>query len=144
MTHSEPAPIAARRIRFGIVATLVFVSTMLISFVAAHHPAVFDEKSPAVTHLDPDLLRALRQAARDAAEHQVEIVINSGWRSPEYQQRLFRQAVSKYGSKEKAARWVATADTSSHVSGHAVGHRTPERHRVAVQTWLQIPAMSDL
>jgi LAS superfamily LD-carboxypeptidase LdcB len=81
---------------------------------------VFDEESPAVTNLDPDLLRALRQAARDAAEYRVEIVVNSGWRSPEYQELLFRQAVSKYGSEEKPARWVATADTSSHVSGHAV------------------------
>jgi LAS superfamily LD-carboxypeptidase LdcB len=81
---------------------------------------VFDEDRPAVTNLDPDLLRALRQAARDAAEDGVEIVVNSGWRSPEYQERLLRQAVSKYGSEQNAARWVASADTSSHVSGHAV------------------------
>jgi LAS superfamily LD-carboxypeptidase LdcB len=81
---------------------------------------VFDEDSPAVTNLDPDLLRALRQAARDAAEYRVAIVVNSGWRSPEYQERLLRQAVSTYGSEEEAARWVAAADTSSHVSGHAV------------------------
>jgi hypothetical protein len=81
---------------------------------------VFDEESPAVTNLDPDLLRALRQAARDAAQHRVEIVVNSGWRSPAYQERLLRQAVSKYGSEQNAARWVAPADTSSHVSGHAV------------------------
>jgi LAS superfamily LD-carboxypeptidase LdcB len=73
-----------------------------------------------VTNLDPDLLRALRQAARDAAAHRVEIVVNSGWRSPKYQEQLLREAVSKYGSEEKAARWVATADTSPHVSGHAV------------------------
>jgi D-alanyl-D-alanine carboxypeptidase len=81
---------------------------------------VFDEDSPAVTNLDPDLLRALRQAARDAAANRVEIVVNSGWRSPEYQERLLRQAVWKYGSEKSAARWVATAETSSHVSGHAV------------------------
>ena len=81
---------------------------------------VFDEHSPAVTKLDPDLLRALRQAARDAAESRIQIVVNSGWRSAEYQARLLRQAVWKYGSAEDAARWVATADTSSHVSGRAV------------------------
>ena len=73
-----------------------------------------------MANLDPDLLRALRQAATDAARDGVEIFVNSGWRSPKYQQQLLHQAVSKYGSKEKAARWVATADTSSHVSGHAV------------------------
>jgi D-alanyl-D-alanine carboxypeptidase len=81
---------------------------------------VFDDQRPPVANLDPDLLGALRQAATDAARDGVEIFINSGWRSPEYQERLLRQAVSKYGSEEKAARWVATADTSSHVSRHAV------------------------
>jgi len=39
---------------------------------------------------------------------------------PEYQEQLHREAVSKYGSEEEAARWVATADTSAHVSGDAV------------------------
>jgi D-alanyl-D-alanine carboxypeptidase len=112
MSHSEPARIAARWIRLVILVALVSATATLIG--------VFDEESPAVTNLDPALRRAVRQAAKDAAKYEVEIVVNSGWRSPEYQQRLFRQAVSKYGSEEKAARWVATADTSSHVSGHAV------------------------
>ena len=31
-----------------------------------------------------------------------------------------REAVSEYGSEEEAARWVATPDTSPHVSGDAV------------------------
>lgn len=81
---------------------------------------IFDADSPAVANLDPDLRRALHRAARDAAEDGVEILVNSGWRSAEDQQRLLRQAVSKYGSEENAARWVATPQTSSHVSGHAV------------------------
>jgi LAS superfamily LD-carboxypeptidase LdcB len=50
----------------------------------------------------------------------VHFVVHSGWRSPEYQNQLLREAVSKYGSEEKAARWVATADTSAHISGDAV------------------------
>ena len=50
----------------------------------------------------------------------VEFYVNSGWRSPEYQEQLLREAVSKYGSEEEAARWVATPDTSPHVSGDAV------------------------
>jgi hypothetical protein len=81
---------------------------------------VFDDEIPAVANLDPDLLGALRQAAADAADDGVELFINSGWRSPEYQEQLLREAVSEYGSEEKAARWVATADTSPHVSGDAV------------------------
>jgi LAS superfamily LD-carboxypeptidase LdcB len=85
---------------------------------------VFDDEIPAVANLDPELLEALRQAATDAADDGVEFYVNSGWRSPEYQNQLRREAVAKYGSEDEAARWVATATTSAHVSGDAVdiGH----------------------
>jgi zinc D-Ala-D-Ala carboxypeptidase len=85
---------------------------------------VFDDRYPGVANLDPVLLQALREAATDAAHDGVELFVDSGWRSPEYQNQLFREAVSEYGSEEEAARWVATADTSAHVSGDAVdiGH----------------------
>jgi zinc D-Ala-D-Ala carboxypeptidase len=85
---------------------------------------VFDDEIPAMANLDPDLLGALRKAATHAADDGVEFYVNSGWRSPEYQEQLLREAVSKYGSKTEAARWVATPDTSPHVSGHAIdiGH----------------------
>jgi D-alanyl-D-alanine carboxypeptidase len=144
MASNAPAA-TARRIRSTILAAMVLVSATLIgvltgqlaspSLASSSSPltrrgeatgavrrgvTVFDADNPAVTNLDPDLLHALRQAARAAADHGVEIVVNSGWRSPKYQDRLLRQAVSKYGSEEQAARWVATAGTSSHVSGHAV------------------------
>jgi hypothetical protein len=81
---------------------------------------VFDDEIPGVANLDPAFLGALRQAATDAASDGVELFVDSGWRSPEYQEQLLRQAVSKYGSEEEAARWVATPDTSAHVSGDAV------------------------
>jgi zinc D-Ala-D-Ala carboxypeptidase len=81
---------------------------------------VFDDEIPGVANLDPDLLGALRRAASDAANDGVELLVDSGWRSPEYQERLLDAAVSKYGSEEEAARWVATADKSLHVSGDAV------------------------
>jgi zinc D-Ala-D-Ala carboxypeptidase len=81
---------------------------------------VFDDEIPGVANLDPDLLGALRLAATDAADDGVEFLVNSGWRSPEYQEQLFQEAVSEYGSEEEAARWVATAETSPHVSGDAV------------------------
>jgi D-alanyl-D-alanine carboxypeptidase len=85
---------------------------------------VFADEVPGVANLDPDLLGALRQAARDAADGGVEFYVDSGWRSPQYQNHLLRQAVLEYGSEEEAARRVATADTSPHVSGDAVdiGH----------------------
>ena len=81
---------------------------------------VFDDEIPGVANLDPDLLGALRQAATDAADDGVEFFVDSGWRSPEYQNQLLREAVSEYGSEEEAARWVATAETSAHVRGDAV------------------------
>ena len=80
----------------------------------------FADEIPGVANLDPDLLGALRRAATDAADEGIELVVTSGWRSPEYQNRLVREAVSEYGSEEEAARWVATAETSAHVSGDAV------------------------
>jgi hypothetical protein len=82
--------------------------------------SVFDEEIPAVGRLDPGLLDALRRTATDAAADGVGLRINSGWRSPEYQQQLLRDAVAEYGSQEEAARWVSTAETSAHVSGDAV------------------------
>jgi D-alanyl-D-alanine carboxypeptidase len=129
MSHSEPARIAARRIRSAILTALVVVSTTTFSPPTAvgetdgtvpEGVRVFDDDIPGVANLDPSLLRALRQAAMDAAKDGIEIVVNSGWRSREYQKQLLRDAVAKYGSKREAARWVATPDTSSHVSGDAV------------------------
>jgi hypothetical protein len=81
---------------------------------------VFDDQFPAVANLDRDLLAALRSAAADAADDGVDLQVTSGWRSPAYQKQLLREAVSEYGSEEEAARWVATPETSPHVSGDAV------------------------
>src|SRR3954452_2658082 len=81
---------------------------------------VFDDELPGVAKLDPALLSALRQAATNAADDGVEFYVDSGWRSPAYQERLLQEAISKYGSEAKATRWVATPSTSAHVSGDAV------------------------
>ena len=81
---------------------------------------VFEDDIPGVAKLDPALLGALREAATDAKDGGVAFVVDSGWRSPEYQEQLLREAVARYGSEEEAARWVATPDTSAHVSGDAV------------------------
>ena len=80
---------------------------------------VFDERYPGVANVDPDLRDALRRASADAAEDGVALSVNSGWRSRHHQDRLLAEAVARYGPRE-AARWVATADTSAHVSGDAV------------------------
>jgi zinc D-Ala-D-Ala carboxypeptidase len=81
---------------------------------------VFDDGHSGVGNLDPELLRALREAAKDAAGDDIDLFVNSGWRSPAYQEQLFQEAVARYGSEREAARWVASPDTSAHVSGDAV------------------------
>ena len=81
---------------------------------------VFDDQVPAVANLDSDLLAALRRAATDAGNEGVQLQVDSGWRSPAYQEHLLEEAISKYGSRAEAARWVATPKTSPHVSGDAV------------------------
>jgi zinc D-Ala-D-Ala carboxypeptidase len=81
---------------------------------------VFDAAYPGLADLDPDLLRALQRAGRDAAHDGVPLYVTSGWRSRDYQEELLREAVAEYGSRARAARWVASPDTSPHVSGDAV------------------------
>ncbi|MCD2440826.1 M15 family metallopeptidase [Agromyces sp. SYSU K20354] len=80
----------------------------------------FDDGYPGVGNLEPALLQALREAAADAELDGVDFFVTSGWRSPGYQDQLLQEAVSEYGSEAEAARWVATPETSAHVSGDAV------------------------
>ncbi|SDD15237.1 M15 family metallopeptidase [Nocardioides lianchengensis] len=70
--------------------------------------------------LDPDLLAAVQAAARDARADGITVQVTSGWRSREHQQRLYDEAVTRYGSEEEARRYVATPDASAHVTGDAV------------------------
>jgi zinc D-Ala-D-Ala carboxypeptidase len=83
-------------------------------------PSVFDDSSLAVAGLDAELLAAVRSAATDARADGVEFWVNSGWRSKALQAQLLRDAVATYGSEDEAARWVATPENSSHVTGDAV------------------------
>ncbi|WP_423057259.1 M15 family metallopeptidase [Brevibacterium linens] len=88
---------------------------------------VFNDEHAGVANLNPALLRAVREAATEAeAERGIKFTVNSGWRSPAYQDQLLSEAVSKYGTVEEASRWVATADTSSHVSGDAIDIGGPQ------------------
>ena len=82
--------------------------------------SAFDGEYPGIARLDADLLEALRVAGSRAIDDGIVLYVNSGWRSADYQDELLRAAVSEYGSEKEAARWVATAETSPHVSGDAV------------------------
>ncbi|QFG68209.1 M15 family metallopeptidase [Ornithinimicrobium pratense] len=137
MSYRRPARSRARRTRPAIVAVLAVVGAALVGVttsdigsvratsedlitISVDGPAMFADEDPAVAKLDPALLSALRQAAQDAAGEGVQLQVNSGWRSAEYQEQLLREAILEYGSAEEAARWVATPGTSAHVSGDAV------------------------
>jgi LAS superfamily LD-carboxypeptidase LdcB len=75
---------------------------------------------PGAAGLDDELAGALSEAAADAAADDVELVVNSGRRTREHQEQLLQDAIATYGSRAEAARWVATPETSPHVSGDAV------------------------
>lgn len=79
-----------------------------------------DAARPAVQNLSADLRAALELAASDAEVDGITMLVQSGWRSGEYQEQLLRDAVADYGSLEEAAKWVATPTTSAHVRGEAV------------------------
>jgi len=80
----------------------------------------FDLSSPAVYRLDPALLDAIERAADGAAAEGITIGLTSGWRSPEFQQQLFDDAVAQYGSVDIASQYVASPQVSKHVLGKAV------------------------
>jgi hypothetical protein len=75
---------------------------------------------PTISNLDADLRDAVRAAARAARKDGVTVLVTSGWRSRAHQERLFREAVDRYGSEAEALRYVATPGTSAHVTGDAV------------------------
>jgi hypothetical protein len=70
--------------------------------------------------LAPVLRGRLRKAMAAAKAQGVPMRINSGRRSAAKQQRLFDEAIKKYGSYKAAIRWVLPPDKSEHVHGRAV------------------------
>jgi zinc D-Ala-D-Ala carboxypeptidase len=86
----------------------------------------FDTDLPAIAKLDPRLRAALQRATRAAGQDGEELRVNSGWRSPAYQQYLLDQAVAQYGSYDAARQWVNTPEESTHVTGDAVDVGPPE------------------
>jgi hypothetical protein len=71
--------------------------------------------------LNPNFSAALSQFfAAAPPEVQAQMRIASGYRSPQIQAGLWEQALRKYGSPEKARKWVAPPGRSQHNHGHAV------------------------
>ncbi len=136
MSSREPARTATLREASTIIPALVLIGTALIGvfvfqMLAPSPPSTASraidspdgvtvrDDDPAVADLDPDLRDALRRATADANDAGVRLDVTSGWRSTAEQERLFREAVDRYGPEE-AARRVAEPGTSAHESGDAV------------------------
>ena len=80
---------------------------------------VFDDEVPGVAKLNPALLRELRRGATDAGGNGVDFIVNSGWRSAAYEDRLRREAVAKYGSAD-----AAVTSTRGTAAGCQATHHT--------------------
>lgn len=80
--------------------------------------------------------QALASMLRDAPED-VRIGITSGYRSPETQERLWQEALAKYGSEAEARKWVAPPGKSQHNHGQAadLSYMSP-----AAQEWVRANA----
>ena len=70
--------------------------------------------------LTGDFSQRLTQMILDAKAHGIDLGVGSGYRSYEKQKRLWEQALKKYGSPEKARKWVAPPGGSFHNKGLAV------------------------
>jgi LAS superfamily LD-carboxypeptidase LdcB len=64
--------------------------------------------------------KALVSAARADGLAAPLLLPTSGFRSPETQKRLWEEALEKYGSPEKARKWVAPPGSSPHQTGRAI------------------------
>ena len=77
-------------------------------------------QTPRVVQLHRTAAEALARMIAAAASAGLELVPISGFRSVEYQARLFAKGIEKRGSEVEAARWVAPAGHSEHHTGLAV------------------------
>ncbi len=99
---------------------------------AGEYVGLYDDH-PTITKLDPELLDAVRRAAADLeAEQGIEMLVTTGWRSLEYQQWLFDEAVERYRDEEIAKSYVASPDVSKHPQGEAI-----DIGPLDAQLWLQ-------
>src|SRR5450631_645271 len=90
------------------------------------------QPKPGTGGLEPALAQAFNRARTAALAAGLDLRVNSGLRSAAEQQRLYDDAIAKYGSPAKARRWVLPPAESSHVKGLAIDVGPP-----AAATWLE-------
>jgi LAS superfamily LD-carboxypeptidase LdcB len=98
-----------------------------------HHPNDGHDHSGG-KGLDPNFNAAVQRMMKDAPG---SIKINSGYRSVERQAQLWAEALKKYGSPERARKWVAPPGKSNHGRGIAMdlGYANPQ-----VKAWVHANA----
>jgi hypothetical protein len=75
---------------------------------------------PGTTNMQQSAATAFETALAAARRAGEQPDIRSAWRSAQWQQILFDRAVTTYGSRTQARRWVLPPDESAHVKGYAV------------------------
>ena len=90
------------------------------------------QPAPGTQGLDPSLAQAFTRARTAALAAGLDLRINSGFRTAAVQQRLYDDALAKYGSPAKARRWVLPPAESDHVKGLAI-----DVAPAAGATWLE-------
>ncbi len=73
-----------------------------------------------VVRLHEKAAAAFKRMKAGAQKDAVLLVPISGFRTFAYQQGLFNRAIKKYGSRDKAAKWVAPPGFSEHHTGTAI------------------------
>ncbi len=81
---------------------------------------VLSASVPGTTNMQGSAAAAFEEAFAAARRAGERPGIRSAWRSAEWQQVLFDRAVSTYGSKAEATKWVLPPGDSAHVKGYAV------------------------
>jgi hypothetical protein len=87
---------------------------------------------PGTTNMQTPAAAAFMHAFAEARADGLTPEIRSAWRSAEWQQILFDRAVTKYGSRAQASKWVLSPAKSAHVKGYAI-----DVHPQAVASWLE-------
>jgi len=87
---------------------------------------------PGLTNMQPAARRAFEKSFAAARRTGLSPEVRSAWRSEAWQQVLFDRAVTRYGSRTAASRWVLSPSDSAHVKGYAV-----DVHPQAAASWLE-------
>lgn len=123
---------------FNVETTELRISNTELGCVAPEEPLgtapiVHSEIRPTGLDRTFEIRFLAAQAAAKLAGFNIRIT--SGFRSQQLQERLFNNAVKKYGSKNEASKWVLPKDVSHHPWGIAIDVNYPG-DRKAVK-WLE-------